>query len=149
MHGDRLERRTVGCTERTVADSDLDLRGIGAGEPIEPALLAAASGIEQAEVRRHLLRWRALIEFDDRVRFYHTTTRVFVAERTGAGLARAHAAYVALARERSGGQLQNLSISADSYLVRQIARMGGDCSAFVPPAVVQALRERFGRSRST
>src|SRR5262249_53883651 len=33
------------------------------GEPIEPALLAAAAGIEQVETRRHLQRWRALIEF--------------------------------------------------------------------------------------
>jgi hypothetical protein len=93
-----------------------------AGEPIEPALLAAASGIELVDVRRHMLRWRALLEFDERARFYHTTTRVFVAERVGDGLMRAHAAYVALARERSGGRLEHLSFSADSYLVRQIAR---------------------------
>lgn len=31
-----------------------------------------------------------------------------------------------------------------STLVRQIARMGGDASAFVPPAVATALQERFG-----
>ncbi len=30
-------------------------------------------------------------------------------------------------------------------LVRQIAAMGGDVSAFVPPAVLVRLRERFGR----
>jgi pantetheine-phosphate adenylyltransferase len=30
-------------------------------------------------------------------------------------------------------------------LVRQIAAMGGDVSAFVPPAVLARLRERFGR----
>lgn len=34
-----------------------------------------------------------------------------------------------------------------STLVRQIASMGGDASAFVPPAVADALRARFPRSR--
>jgi len=32
-----------------------------------------------------------------------------------------------------------------STLVRQIAALGGDCSALVPPAVVVALARRFGR----
>ena len=31
-----------------------------------------------------------------------------------------------------------------SSLVREISRLGGDVSAFVPPAVQAALRERFG-----
>jgi hypothetical protein len=93
-----------------------------AGEPIEPAMLAAAAGIEQVETRRHLLRWRTLLEFDEHARFYHTATRAFVAERTGDDLAHAHAAYVALARERSGGRLEDLSASTNGYLVRQIAR---------------------------
>ena len=34
--------------------------------------------------------------------------------------------------------------NVSSTLVRQIARMGGDCSAFVPAAVAAALEERFG-----
>jgi hypothetical protein len=93
-----------------------------AGEPIEPALLAAASGIEQLEVRRYLLRWRALLEFDERARFYHTISRAFVAERAGDELVRAHAGYIALAHERSDGQIENLNLSTDSYLVRQLAR---------------------------
>jgi len=33
-----------------------------------------------------------------------------------------------------------------STLVRDIARLGGDVSSFVPPPVVEALRERFRRS---
>ena len=31
-----------------------------------------------------------------------------------------------------------------SSLVREIARLGGNVSAFVPPVVQAALRERFG-----
>ncbi len=38
--------------------------------------------------------------------------------------------------------------SISSTLVRQIARMGGDCSPFVPPAVAALLKERFARRGS-
>jgi len=34
-----------------------------------------------------------------------------------------------------------------SSLVRQIARLGGDCSSFVPPAVLAALTQRFSTDR--
>jgi hypothetical protein len=113
-----------------------------ASEPLELALLAAAAGVEQAEARRHLLRWRTLLEFDERARFYHTATRAFVAERAGDDVASAHAAYVALARERSGGQLENLSISADSYLVRQIARHVALSGPTLRPGAVPELAGR-------
>jgi len=36
-------------------------------------------------------------------------------------------------------------VHVSSTLVRQIARMGGDCSRFVPAAVEERLRERFPR----
>ena len=114
-----------------------------AGEPIEPALLAAVSGIEQADVRRHLLRWRSLLEFDERARFYHSITRGFVAERAGDDLMRAHAAYVALARERSRGQLENLTLATDSYLVRQVARHAALSGSTKHPA---AAAEVVGRA---
>ena len=32
-----------------------------------------------------------------------------------------------------------------SRLVKEIARLGGDVSKFVPPAVNEALKERYGR----
>ena len=35
-----------------------------------------------------------------------------------------------------------------SSLVREIAALGGDVSAFVPPNVAEALRARFGKGRS-
>jgi pantetheine-phosphate adenylyltransferase len=33
-----------------------------------------------------------------------------------------------------------------SRLVKEIARLGGDVSVFVPPMVVRALAEKFGRA---
>ncbi len=39
--------------------------------------------------------------------------------------------------------------SISSTLVRQIARMGGDCSAFVPPAVAAELKRRLDEERTT
>jgi pantetheine-phosphate adenylyltransferase len=38
--------------------------------------------------------------------------------------------------------------SISSTLVRQVARMGGECSRFVPPAVAAALQQRFARRES-
>ncbi|PPJ44321.1 pantetheine-phosphate adenylyltransferase, partial [Rhizobium sp. KAs_5_22] len=35
-----------------------------------------------------------------------------------------------------------------SSLVREIARLGGDVSGFVPPAVAQALQAEWQRSKS-
>jgi pantetheine-phosphate adenylyltransferase len=39
--------------------------------------------------------------------------------------------------------------SISSTLVRQVARMGGDCSPFVPPAVAAVLEQRFARRGSS
>ena len=36
-----------------------------------------------------------------------------------------------------------------SKLVKEIARLGGDVSSFVPPAVVSALKKKFGNGEST
>ena len=33
-----------------------------------------------------------------------------------------------------------------SRIVKEIARLGGDVQSFVPPAVVKALRKKFGHS---
>jgi hypothetical protein len=91
-------------------------------EPVDPILLAAAAGIKLLEVRRCLLRWRALIEIDERARLYHASTRDFIAVRAGDELAGAHAAYVALARARAGNQFESLNPISEGYLVRQLAR---------------------------
>jgi len=93
-----------------------------AGEPVDPMLLAAASGVKLLDVRRSLLRWRALIEFDEHVRLYHASTRDFIAARAGDDLAGAHAAYVGLARARAGNQFESLNPISEGYLVRQLAR---------------------------
>src|SRR5439155_16385561 len=94
-----------------------------AGEPLPPALAATLAGLPAETVRRLLQRWRPLLEqIDGQVALYHPSTRSFVAQQSGDGLAADHARYVALAYERSGGQPERLSADADGYLVRQLAR---------------------------
>ena len=44
---------------------------------------------------------------------------------------------------------QEIYSSVSSSVVREIAVSGGDTSMFVPPAVDQVLRERFGEIRET
>jgi hypothetical protein len=103
-----------------------------AGEPVELALLADLAGVAASTGRAWLRRWRAFVELAERgVRLYHAETRAFVRAQSGDALAGAHAAYVARALARSGGQLERLREPEDGYLVRQVARHAalGDASA--------------------
>jgi hypothetical protein len=94
-----------------------------AGEPLDPALAATLSQVSEKDARLWLRRWQPFLEFvEGRARLYHNVTRSFIAAQSGDALASAHAAYVALARERTGGQIERLSGDADGYLMRQIAR---------------------------
>ncbi|HEX9372656.1 MAG TPA: hypothetical protein VF897_16715, partial [Roseiflexaceae bacterium] len=94
-----------------------------AGEPIDLALAADLAETTPGELRRWAGRWRSFLEtIGPRIRLYHPVTRAFVAAQSGDGLASAHAAYVALARARAGGQFERLSAGSDGYLVRQLAR---------------------------
>src|SRR5262249_14118535 len=93
-----------------------------AGPPAAPILLAPPPRTHPLAARRPLLRWRALIELDERARLYHASTRDFIAVRAGDELAGAHAAYVALARARAGNQFESLNPISEGYLVRQLAR---------------------------
>jgi hypothetical protein len=111
------------------------------GEPIEVALLGAVAGLDVPGVRRYLLRWRALVEFDERARFYHSSTRALVAQRSGDDLAGAHAAYVELAHARVGGQFERLDAST-GYLVRQLARHTALSGAALPASAAPALASR-------
>ncbi len=113
-----------------------------AGEPLDPLLLATVAGIELFEVRRCLLRWRALLELGERARLYHASTRDFIATRADDELAGAHATYVALARARAGGQFESLNPISDGYLVRQLARHAALSDGATRAAVVPALASR-------
>jgi hypothetical protein len=94
-----------------------------AGEPLDLALWAAVAGTAQADVQHWLRRWQPFFEvIDSHIQIYHTTTRAFIAEQAGDQLAGAHAAYVLLARERAGAQLEQLRPEHDGYLLRQLAR---------------------------
>ena len=94
-----------------------------AGEPLDLPLWAAVAGTAQDDAQHWLRRWQPFLEvIDNRVQLYHSATRTFIVEQSGDQLAGAHAAYVMLARERSGTQLEQLQPENDGYLVRQIAR---------------------------
>jgi len=94
-----------------------------ASEAIEPALLAELAGTGERTVRRWIQRWQGFLEVaEGRVRIYHSITRAFLRAQSSDDLAAAHAAYVALARQRSGGQFERLRPDSDGYLVRHLAR---------------------------
>jgi hypothetical protein len=94
-----------------------------AGEPLAPGLLAAAADMSETDVHPWLQRWQALFEgIGGHIQIYHSATRAFIMERSDDRLASAHAAYVALAHQRSAGQLARLGLETDGYLARQLAR---------------------------
>jgi len=94
-----------------------------AGEPLSPALAAPLAGISAKALRQQLQHWYPLLEVVGQTfALYHTSTGDFISRQSGDALAGAHTRYVALARERSGGQLERLNIESDGYLVRQLAR---------------------------
>jgi hypothetical protein len=94
-----------------------------AGEPLDLPLWAAVTGAAQDDTQHWLRRWQPFLEvINNRVQIYHSATRTFIVEQSGDQLAGAHAAYVMLARERSGTQLELLQPENDGYLVRQLAR---------------------------
>lgn len=94
-----------------------------AGDPLPPALIAALSGGSARAARQQIQRWGALVESAaGQVALYHHSTRAFIARRSGDALAGAHARYVELARERSGGALDRLSDETDGYLTRHLSR---------------------------
>jgi hypothetical protein len=94
-----------------------------AGEPLDLVLWAAVARAAQDDVQHWLRRWQPFLEvIDNRLQIYHSATRIFIAEQAGEQLTGAHAAYVLLARERFGTQLEQLQPEQNSYLVRQLAR---------------------------
>ncbi len=61
---------------------------------------------------------------------------------------------MALTNRKYGGDIETVFVMAseeysylNSQLIKEIAGMGGDVSAFVTPGVARALRERLGSSR--
>lgn len=93
-----------------------------AGEPIDPATVAAAAGLDAAAAHAHLERWQALVErHGRRVRLYHPATARFIAGQAG-GLAEAHAALVNFAHAASGGRFEQPGWDPDGYFGRQLAR---------------------------
>ncbi len=61
----------------------------------------------------------------------------------------------ALANRQLDGSIETVAVIADeryihisSSIVREIAELGGDVSAMVPPHVVEALQQRFGGIRT-
>ncbi len=94
-----------------------------AGEPLDLATWAAVAGTAQDDAQHWIRRWQPFLEvIDKRVQLYHSATRTFIVEQSGDQLAGAHAAYVMLARERSGTLLEQIQPENEGYLVRQLAR---------------------------
>ena len=61
----------------------------------------------------------------------------------------------ALANRQLDGSIETVAVIADeryihisSSIVREIAELGGDVSAMVPPHVAEALQQRFGGIRT-
>ena len=80
-----------------------------AGEPLDLPLWAAVAGMAHDDAQHWLRRWQPFLEvIDNRIQIYHPATRTFIVEQSGDQLAGAHAAYVMLARERYGAQLEQV-----------------------------------------
>lgn len=94
-----------------------------AGEPLSTALAAPLAGISTKALRQQLQHVYPLLEVVEQTfALYHAGTCDFISRQSSDALAGAHTRYVALARERSGGQLERLNVESDGYLVRQLAR---------------------------
>jgi len=114
-----------------------------AGEAIDPALLAESAGIGERTVRRWIQRWQAFLDIaEGRTRIYHSITRAFVRAQSNDDLAAAHAAYAALAQQRSSGQFERLQPDSDGYLVRQLARHVALSDATIQAAATPLLATR-------
>jgi hypothetical protein len=114
-----------------------------AGEPIELELWAAVADVDHDIARQWLRRWQPFVErVGERIRIYHSTTRAFVADQAHDKLASAHTAFVELARQRAGGQLERLQAESDGYLVRQVARHAALSEATTQADAAPAIASR-------